>query len=116
VGSPGLGRFRVFRYEIRRWHEGSIPDIDEAVGGPQRVSDDPKRSQRLLELVEAVPPLVWGRDQLAVGDMWNSNSTVSWLLARTGLPMEKIQPPTGGRAPGWAAGLHAADPSTVIPT
>jgi hypothetical protein len=40
--------------------------------------------------------------------MWNSNSVVSWLLARSGLPMEAIQPPAGGRTPGWAAGLITA--------
>jgi hypothetical protein len=28
------------RYEIRRWRDGRIPDIDEAVGGPTHLSDD----------------------------------------------------------------------------
>ena len=40
--------------------------------------------------------------------MWNSNSVVAWLLARTGLPVDEITPPPGGRAPGWRAGLVAA--------
>jgi hypothetical protein len=40
--------------------------------------------------------------------MWNSNSVISWLLARSGLPAEAIRPPAGGRAPGWQAGLVAA--------
>ena len=40
--------------------------------------------------------------------MWNSNSVVAWLLARTGLPVDEITPPPGGRAPGWQAGLIAA--------
>lgn len=40
--------------------------------------------------------------------MWNSNSVISWLLARSGLPAEAILPPTGGRAPGWHAGLVTA--------
>ena len=26
------GRFRIFRYEVRRWRGGIIPDVDEAVG------------------------------------------------------------------------------------
>jgi hypothetical protein len=40
--------------------------------------------------------------------MWNSNSVVSWLLAESGLPAERIQPPRGGRAPGWRAGVELA--------
>ena len=40
--------------------------------------------------------------------MWNSNSVIAWLLARSGLPMEAIRPPAGGRAPGWEAGLVMA--------
>ena len=33
--------------------------------------------------------------------MWNSNSVIAWLLASSGLPMDEIGPPAGGRAPGW---------------
>ena len=62
----------------------------------------------MLELVPTVPPLVWGRDELGAGEMWNSNSVISWLIARSGLAAETIEPPPGGRAPGWAAGLVAA--------
>jgi hypothetical protein len=40
--------------------------------------------------------------------MWNSNSVISWLLARSGLPTNAIGPPAGGRAPGWQAGLVTA--------
>jgi hypothetical protein len=40
--------------------------------------------------------------------MWNSNSVISWLIARSGLPVESVQPPTGGRAPGWTAGIIVA--------
>src|ERR671924_1573684 len=29
VGARALGRLSLFRYEIRRWHEGVIPDLDE---------------------------------------------------------------------------------------
>lgn len=32
VGTRSAGRFRLFRYEIRRWRGGSIPDANEAVG------------------------------------------------------------------------------------
>lgn len=108
VGSRLLSRFRVFRYELRRWRDGAIPDVDWAVASPQRLSDDPGRARQLLDLAPSVPALVWGRDQLGTGDMWNSNSVISWLLARSGLPADAIRPPAGGRAPGWEAGLVAA--------
>jgi hypothetical protein len=39
------------RYEVRRWRDGLIPDAAEAVESPQRLSDDPGTSRRLLELV-----------------------------------------------------------------
>lgn len=108
VGSHRMERFRPFRYEVRRWQDGVIPDIVEAVASPQRLSNGLDRARSVLDLVGSVPALVWGRDELGVGDMWNSNSVVSWLLARSGLPMDEIQPPVGGRAPGWDVGILTA--------
>jgi hypothetical protein len=108
VGRRRAGRFRLFRYEIRRWPGGSIPDADEAVGSPVRVASDLPRAQRLLELVPSVPTPVWGRDELRTGDMWNSNSLTSWLLAQAGVETADLRPPAGGRAPGWNAGLVVA--------
>jgi hypothetical protein len=108
VGSRWAAQLRVFRYEIRRWPEGAIPDVAEAVASPRRVSGDPELARRLLELAPRVPTLVWGRDELGAGEMWNSNSVVSWLLARSGIDTGSIQPPAGGRAPGWHAGLVIA--------
>jgi hypothetical protein len=103
-----LERFRTFRYEIRRWPDGIIADMSEAVQSPVNLSDDDDCARRLLDLVATVPPLVWGRDQLGIGDMWNSNSVISWLLERSGFAAEKIRPPTDGRAPGWATGIAYA--------
>ena len=37
VGSQVLGRSALFRYEVRRWRGGVIPDVAEAVGGPRCV-------------------------------------------------------------------------------
>jgi hypothetical protein len=108
VGSRRLARFRFLRYEIRRWRDGVIPDVGEAVGGPRRVSDDVDRARRLLNLVGSVPAQIWGRDELGAGEMWNSNSVISWLLARSGIPTDNLRPPPGGRAPGWKAGLSVA--------
>jgi hypothetical protein len=108
VGSRRAGRWRLFRYEVRRWLGGAIPDIAEAVASPQRLSDDPDVARRVLGLVPSVPTPVWGRDELRAGEMWNSNSLTSWLLARSGLPTDAIRPPKDGRAPGWDAGLAVA--------
>jgi hypothetical protein len=108
VGMSAAGRFRLFRYEIRCWRDGVIPDVDEAVSSPQRLSDDPGCARRLLELVPQVPTPVWGRDQLGAGEMWNSNSLISWLVERSGLDVESIRIPPGGRAPGWRAGIAVA--------
>jgi hypothetical protein len=108
VGARALGRFRFFRYEIRSWHDGVIPDIAEAVESPLRLSDKHEQARRVLELAPQVPTPVWGRDELGAGEMWNSNSTISWLLARTGLEVESIPLPNRGRAPGWNAGITIA--------
>ena len=108
VGSRRLGHFAAFRYEIRRWHMGVIPDVDEAVASPQRVGQDPVRARRLLRLVPDVPALTWGRDELHTGDMWNSNSLTAWLLTRSDHDTSLIGPPPHGRAPGWHAGLTVA--------
>jgi hypothetical protein len=108
VGSRWAHRFRIFRYEIRRWRAGVIPDVEEAVDSPQRLTGDPALAQRLLELVPEVPTPVWGRDELQAGEMWNSNSVVAWLIARSGLAVEAVHPPAGGRAPGWRAGAVVA--------
>ena len=108
VGARAAGRFRLFRYEVRRWRDGSIPDIAEAVESPHSLSNDPACARRLLELVPEAPTPVWGRDELGAGEMWNSNSLISWLIARSGLAVQSIRPPTGGRAPGWRAGIVIA--------
>ena len=108
VGSRLAGRARLFRYELRCWRDGVIPDIAEAVESPRRVTSDLDVARRLLELVPSVPTHVWGRDELRTGEMWNSNSVVAWLLAGCGLLPESIEPPSGGRAPGWRAGIVAA--------
>jgi hypothetical protein len=101
-------RFPIFRYEIRCWRNGVIPDVDEAVDSPQRLTNDRALARRVLDLVPSVPTPVWGRDELQAGEMWNSNSVISWLIGRCGLPAERICPPTRGRAPGWRAGIVVA--------
>lgn len=113
VGSRLLGQLRMFQYEIRCWHDGRIPDAGEAVDSPRRLSTDPALARSMLDLVPCVPTPVWGRDELHTGDMWNSNSVISWLIARTELDDEHIEPPAGGRAPGWDAGVVVARQAQV---
>lgn len=113
VGIRWLGRYQVFRYEIRVWRGGSIPDLNYAVSSPVRVATDVERAKRVIELAPRVPTPVWGRDELGTGDMWNSNSMISWLLTRAGIDTHRLQPPSGGRAPGWEAGLIVAGRETA---
>ena len=108
VGSRHLGWWRLFRYEVRCWRGGSIPDLDEAVGAPHRLTTDLDITRRLLELAASVPTPVWGRDELKAGEMWNSNSVIAWLIASAGLSLDSLRPPPGGRAPGWVSGLEVA--------
>jgi hypothetical protein len=108
VGAHLARSLRFLRYEVRRWREGVIADINEAVDSPHRLTDDVVVAERLLELVPEVPTPVWGRDELGAGEMWNSNSLISWLIARAGLHVDAVHPPIGGRAPGWDAGVIVA--------
>jgi hypothetical protein len=108
VGSRVAGRLRLFRYEVRCWRNGRIPDVAEAVDSPRRLTSDAERARCVLDVVHEVPTPVWGRDELHTGDMWNSNSVVSWLIVACGLDDEPVLPPRGGRAPGWDAGLLIA--------
>jgi hypothetical protein len=93
-----------------------IPDIAEAVDSPRNLDTDAGRTGRLLELVPAFPAVTWGRDELRAGEMWNSNSLISWLLVRSDHQACAIRPPADGRAPGWAAGLAVAARATPEPS
>ena len=108
VGTSRAGRFRLFRYEIRLWRGGNIPDVAEAVDSPQRLTTNEDHARRVLAVVAQVPTPVWGRDQRETGEMWNSNSVIAWVLEHSGIDTASVQPPTGGRAPGWQAGLVVA--------
>jgi hypothetical protein len=108
VGTRWAGWFRLFRYELRVWRGGHIPDIGESVESPRRLSSSSADAQRLLSVAPLVPKPTWGRDELHTGEMWNSNSFIAWLITVTGLDVDAIHPPVGGRAPGWDAGIVVA--------
>jgi hypothetical protein len=113
VGLRSLGRLRSFRYEIRRWRDGVIPDAGDPGTRVVRVSDDAITAERVLASLPSVPKPVWGRDELGTGDMWNSNSVVAWVLATAGVDADRIALPRRGRAPGWDAGLVVARRSST---
>jgi len=108
VGSPWLRRSRLFRYEVRCWLDGIIDDRAYAVQSPICLSTDRDHAARLLALVPSFPTATWGLDEQGTGEMWNSNSLISWLLATSGHDVEQLEPPDCGRAPGWHAGLVRA--------
>ena len=112
VGSRMAARLRIFRYEVRVWRGGEIPDVAEAVDSPLHLTENEGLAQRVLEVAGDVPSLVWGRDEMATGEMWNSNSVIAWVVTRSGLDARPIHPPAGGRAPGWNAGLAVAERSS----
>jgi hypothetical protein len=92
VGSRLAARFQIFRYEIRLWRGGRIPDVAEAVDSPRRLTTDEAIAGRVLASVPKVPTPVWGRDELHTGEMWNCNSVIAWIIARSGLDGESIAP------------------------
>lgn len=108
VGVRWAARFRLFRYEIRCWLDGRIPDLDKAVSGPLQVTRDPECARRVIATLPTIPTPTWGRDELHTGEMWNSNSVIAWVLTRSGVDASHFEPPASGRAPGWGAGVHVA--------
>lgn len=108
VGARWLGASRLFRYEVRCWRDGTIPDRDRATAPPTRLPLSAAAARALLTRVSEVPRLVWGRDAFGIKDMWNSNSLISWLLHISGIDAAQLTPPRDGSAPGWRSGLAAA--------
>lgn len=108
VGLQCLGRSALFRYEVRCCRDGTIPDRSWAVDGSRLLTDSADTVRLLLRRIRDVPTLTWGRHVLDTGDMWNSNSLVSWLLTVSGIAATALEPPVGARAPGWTAGAAMA--------
>lgn len=108
VGWAPLGFSRLFRYEVRCWRDGLLPDRAWAADPPVVLELGVARTRLVRDLAASVPRYTWGTDPLGIGDMWNSNSLVSWLLTRAGVDTAALVPPDGGTAPGWRAGILAA--------
>lgn len=108
VGLRGADACPLLRYEVRRWKDGTIDDRRWAVASPVSFPLSADDARTLLAHVADVPRHVWGRDVYGTGDMWNSNSLVSWLLASAAIDPAAVTPPAGGLAPGWESGIAAA--------
>jgi hypothetical protein len=108
VGVRGADRWLIFRYQLLLVPGASLPDEQWAVESPVCLSTEAATASRLLELAPAVPGHTWGRRVKGTHEMWTSDSVVSWLLVRAGLDLTRVQPPAGGRAPGWGAGIEDA--------
>lgn len=108
VGSRVLGISRMFRYEVRCWEKGTILDVGMAVGGPVVFQLADAHARALVARVPSIPRFTWGRDVFSIGDMWNSNSLVAWLLQTSGFEAVRLSPPGTGWAPGWLSGVMAA--------
>jgi hypothetical protein len=108
VGARALVRFRLFRYEVRRWRDGIVPDLASAAHSPVVLTADQELVRAVFKLLPSVPQLTWGRDESHTGEMWSCNSITSWVLARAGLDVDAIALPPRGRAPGWDAGIALA--------
>lgn len=108
IGGHWIAHWHLFRYELRRWRDGVIPDIGEAVDSPQRLSSDPAVAKRLLDLLPEVPFLCGAAtSSAAVTCGTRTRKLPGCLPARALMSIPSSRPP-GGRAPGWHAGLVAA--------
>ena len=85
------------------WHDGTIaPALFETLRSHHLWFGFDRAGRAGAELT----PM--GRDELGAGEMWNCNSVIAWVLAKSGLDVAEIRPPVHGRAPGWNAGLQVA--------
>lgn len=109
VGSALLGASRFFQYEARCWRDGIIPDLQWAPAPPTRLRLSPAAARDLVVHAGVAPRLIWGRDPFGIGDMWNSNSLVAWLLHTSDIDTTLLGPPGDGLAPGWRCGAVAAE-------
>ena len=113
VGIRPAGRLRIFRYEVRCWRDGIIPDLVFAVDSPVRLTTDAETASRIVDVLPDIPTPVWGRDEAKTGEMWNSNTVIAWALTRSGIDLVPVRPPPNGRAPGWNAGRAVANGVTA---
>jgi hypothetical protein len=108
VGVRWADRWVLFRYELVLVPAPTLPDEQWAVDSPVRLTAEAATAARIIEIAPTVPGHTWGRRVTGTQEMWTSDSVVSWLLVRAGLDLSRVQPPAGGRAPGWDAGIDVA--------
>ena len=102
VGTRWAGHFRIFRYEVRRWRDGVIPDVSEAVDSPRRLTDDAECARRLLDLVPSPPDAGLGS-----GRAGNRRNVELQLGDRVADRQQRSEPGLDPSAGGWPrAGLE----------
>ena len=106
VGASWAGRFRIFRYEIRLWRNGHIPDVAEAVDSPQRLNSDETLCVARARPGVEVPTPVWGR-MGCDREMWNWKAITASTSTAAGSRLVDTAS-RGGPPPGSRAGVTAA--------
>ena len=109
VGSRSWGRYRLFRYEIRCWRDGTIPDAAAAVDSPDASAPTRPGPAECSSSCRPSPSLPGAATSSHRRDV--ELQLADRLAARPKRPRHRaarFQPPVGGRAPGWSAGLVVA--------
>ena len=104
------GIFGPWSYAIRVFRNGSIED-ETNIKETTVLSTDCDTARNIVQLARDVPLLDYGEKigtKTGAADRWSSNSVVSWILQKAGLDPANIDPPSGGIAPGWDAGITQA--------
>ena len=78
---------------------------------PIRLMSDGAHAQSSIEVLASASKLMLGRDELGAGPMWNFDSIAAWVLTRSQIDAEAVQPPSGGKTRGWSARIRASQQS-----
>ena len=115
VGTRAAGRFRLFRYEVRRWRDGVIPDLAEAVESPRRLSDDRDLRAAVARARAGVADASLGSRRAAHGRDVELELAHLLAVVRSGLDVDSIRLPRAGaprlarRGPGGPPAAGGSD-------
>jgi hypothetical protein len=112
--SRALGWMRMFQYEIRRWKNGVVEAKDKSTRPPSTYVITRDQALQIIDGASRAPRHPWGQDVLGNGDMWNSNSLVSFVLVSAGMDPAAIEPPASADWPGWDTGVALARTNATL--
>ena len=115
VGSRRAARFRIFRYEVRCWRGGVIPDAAEAVESPRRLTSDPTLragSSRWCRESPQPSGAVTSSPRARCGTPTRSSPGCSRV--RGSRPRRSIHPSTGVLLAGVRVWSSPADPRSAM--